>query len=146
MVSVECRDASLAPGACGRPGGSSAPDAGQGVQAQGGDEDGEGEHGGEVADVPGCDPDADDGDDQSAVQGGEVGGDDVAAAFWRGEAVGGGEAAEEDGADGDSAHDRPGQEQGQGGLGEGGDDEGQRGQEHAKAGQHDPAATEPGQQ
>jgi len=70
----------------------------------------------------------------------------VAAPPWWGEAVSGGQAAQEDRAHRDPCNDRPGQEQDYRGLGEGGDDQGQRGQEQAQASHHDRAAGEPGGQ
>ena len=50
----------------------------------------------------------------------------MTAPFGWGQAVGGGQTAQEDGTHGHPAHDRPGQEQRHAGLGEGGHDQGQR--------------------
>src|SRR6266536_5837557 len=87
------------------------PDAGQGEQAQRRQQHRECQHGREVPDEQGCHPDADDGDDQAGVTQHEEGGDGLAAPPGRGQPVGRGQAAQEDGAHGNSAHDRPGQEQ-----------------------------------
>ena len=55
------------------------PDVAEGEQAQGSEQDGEGQHGREVPDEPGRHPDADDGDDQAGVAGDEEGGYGLAA-------------------------------------------------------------------
>src|ERR1700683_1556407 len=114
-------------------------------QAQDREQDREGQHRREGPGEPGQHAHADHGNDQAGVARHEEGGDGMTSPFGWGQAVGGGQAAQEDGADGDPSYHRSGQEQGHRGLGQGGDDQGQPGQEQAQAGQHHPAAAEPRQ-
>jgi 2-polyprenyl-6-methoxyphenol hydroxylase-like FAD-dependent oxidoreductase/acetyl esterase/lipase len=106
--------------------------------------DGHDEGGAEVAERLRAESDRDDRHRQPYVGEHEVRGDDLTTRLRRGEPVGRGQAAHENGADRDSADHRRGQEQGHRRGREAGDDQGERRQEHRQPGQYHRPGRQPG--
>jgi salicylate hydroxylase len=106
--------------------------------------DGDDKGGAEVAERLRAESDGNDGHRQADVGEHEVGRDDLAARLRRGEPVGRGQAAHENGADRDSADHRRGQEQGHRRGRDTGDDQGERRQEHRQPGQYHRPGRQPG--